>query len=1003
MKRTDISRITEELEHLLMRNSAMPGTEENEIRSKENIEQTMRGRKPERKLEEKKSHIAGEDREPAQESHKAGPGPEEPETVFVPEWDEMLYESVKFTEDPKHRDREVSKDQDKAQGQDVQMPSGQAPDRQILNMQDAVPQAPSSQPWQPQKQSARKKAHRVKKASFHGKRKGEGQGRPWGFLRPWDALAAAFFVPVVVMVIIFVQRGIFPFGEESFLRTDMYHQYAPFFSEFQHKLKTGQSLLYSWDVGMGVNFSALYAYYLASPVNWILVLCPDSLTLEFMTYMIVIKIGLCGLSMAWYLRRHCQTKDFGIAFFGIFYALSGYMAAYSWNIMWLDCILLFPVITYGLERLVDEGKGMVYCIFLGLSILSNYYISIMTCIFLVFYFVALLVLEKWMSWKKFLARSAQFAGYSLLAGGLSAAVLVPEVYALRMTASGDINFPKTFTQYFSIFDMIARHIGNVETEIGLDHWPNIYCGVAVLMFVLLYLMCRKVPAREKAVYGLLILFFFASFSMNVLNFIWHGFHYPNSLPCRQSYIYIFLVLLVSYRAYMYLPGTSRRHLLTAFWGAVAFVLMAQKLVTEDHFKHFIIFYVAILFLAMYLGLICLYRKGPRYHGRALLCALAVVSLEAAVNTAVTSVTTTSRTAYKRDNQAVERLVAQVFPGGTFFRMEKVTRKTKNDGAWLHFPSVSLFSSTANADLTKLFRKLGCESSTNAYSITGGTPLIDMLFAVKYGIYSEEQTETALHSLVKEEHGSWLYENTYTLPVGFVVSTNFDNEWDLEAGNPVDVQNSLAASAGAGPVLEAVLDTKVEGKSQSFYPETSGEYFAYVSNKKIEKVKATTKRGTQTFNNIDRGYLLELGYCEEGYEVTLTAEDTSEEMWADIYRFSEVNLDTVYQYFAGEPWSLTRWTETSLEGKVACEDYSLLMTSVPYDQGWRILVDGQEQEAQKVMDAFIGIRLEPGRHTVYMTYMPQGLKTGILITLGSVMVLAGIGGGGYLMRKRRGAN
>ena len=150
-------------------------------------------------------------------------------------------------------------------------------------------------------------------------------------------------------------------------------------------------------------------------------------------------------------------------------------------------------------------------------------------------------------------------------------------------------------------------------------------------------------------------------------------------------------------------------------------------------------------------------------------------------------------------------------------------------------------------------------------------------------------------------------------------------------------------------------------------------------------------------------LLELGYCEEGYEVTLTAEDTSEEMWADIYRFSEENLDTVYQYFAGEPWSLTRWTETSLEGKVACEDYSLLMTSVPYDQGWRILVDGQEQEAQKVMDAFIGIRLEPGRHTVYMTYMPQGLKTGILITLGSVMVLAGIGGGGYLMRKRRGAN
>ena len=155
------------------------------------------------------------------------------------------------------------------------------------------------------------------------------------FIRPGDGLIASFLVPVLVMLIIFLQRGIFPFGEESFLRTDMYHQYAPFFSEFQYKLTHGGSLLYSWDVGMGVNFAALYAYYLASPLNWLLVLCPKNLIIEFMTYSIVLKTGLAGLSMAWYLRRHCNTRDFGAAFFGIFYALSGYMAAYSWNIMWL--------------------------------------------------------------------------------------------------------------------------------------------------------------------------------------------------------------------------------------------------------------------------------------------------------------------------------------------------------------------------------------------------------------------------------------------------------------------------------------------------------------------------------------------------------------------------------------------------------------------------------------------------------------------------------------------
>lgn len=95
--------------------------------------------------------------------------------------------------------------------------------------------------------------------------------------------------------------------------------------------------------------------------------------------------------------------------------------------------------------------------------------------------------------------------------------------------------------------MLARHIGNVETETGLDHWPNIYCGVAVFLFFLLYLACKKISAKEKTVYCGLLLLFFASFSVNALNFIWHGLHYPNSLPCRQSFIYIFLMLFVCFR------------------------------------------------------------------------------------------------------------------------------------------------------------------------------------------------------------------------------------------------------------------------------------------------------------------------------------------------------------------------------------------------------------------------------------------------------------------------
>ena len=816
-------------------------------------------------------------------------------------------------------------------------------------------------------------------------------------VRPSDGLLAAFFVPMVIMIIIFAQRGIFPFGEESFLRTDMYHQYAPFFSEFRYKLTHGGSLLYSWNMGMGVNFAALYAYYLASPLNWLLVLCPKNYVIEFMTYMIVFKIGLSGLSFSWYLRRHNRTRDFGVAFFGIFYALSGYMAAYSWNIMWLDCILLFPLIMLGLERLVKEKKCILYCITLGLSILSNYYISIMICIFMVFYFVALLVLEGWKSWKDVLINAGLFALFSLLAGGLSAAVLLPEIYALQSTASGDFNFPQTISSYFSIFDMIARHLPAVEPEIGLDHWPNIYCGVAVLMFFLLYLGCRKISQREKIVMCSMLLFFFASFSVNVLNFIWHGFHYPNSLPCRQSFIYTFLILLACYEAYTHLHEIPWKHVVTAFFASVIFVLLAQKLITDEAY-HFSVFYVAILFLSIYAGLVGLYQKGVSRNVLVLL-ALGVVSLEAAVNTTVTSVTTTSRTSYIKDNKASSELVASLMPNTSFYRIEKVTRKTKNDGAWMNFPTVSLFSSTANADLTAFFKKLGCESSTNAYSITGSTPLVDALFAVKYALYSEETPDDGVSVPVSSKDEMYLRENTYALSLGFVVPYDLENNWQLDRTNPAEVQNDLSVVLGASPVLSEI-PSEINGTSFTFTPEEDGDYYVYVSNKKVEKVNAQLGERTKNFDNVSRGYLLELGHLKSGEKITLKNDDNDQDLVAAAYRFLPEGLESVYNILNRNSMKLAKWTDTQIHGTVTAEKAGLLFLSIPYDKGWTIKVDGKAVEPYKVFDTFLSVHMTAGTHDISLEYMPQGLKTGGIITAGSMVVLLTFAGLSAVKRKKR---
>lgn len=818
-------------------------------------------------------------------------------------------------------------------------------------------------------------------------------------LRPGDSLLAAFFVPVLVLVVIFAQRGIFPFGEECFLRTDMYHQYAPFFSEFQYKLTHGGSLLYSWDIGMGVNFSALYAYYLASPMNWLVALCPRQFLIEFMTVLIVIKTGLSGLFFTWYLRKHTGTREFGSCFFGIFYALSGYMAAYSWNIMWLDCILLFPVILFGLERLVKEKKGMVYCIALGLSILSNYYISIMICIFMVIYAAVLVILYPPKKGKEFAATAGRFTLYSLLAGGLAAVVLLPEIYALQATASGNFDFPKTVSSYFSIFDMIARHIGNVQTEIGLDHWPNIYCGVAVLMLLLLYLGNKNIKIKEKAVYFSLLLFFYASFSVNVLNFIWHGFHYPNSLPCRQSFIYIALVLVMCYKAYLELKNTPWKHIVMAFWGAAAFVILAEKLVDNEEQFHFAVFYAAILFLALYTGCIYLYHSRKWCRDGVLLAVLGLVFCESAVNMAVTSIPTTSRTAYVKDNEDT-MLLADSIRSSVFYRIEKGESRTKNDGAWMNFPSASLFSSVASAAMSDFFKSVGCESSTNAYSVKGSTPFIDALFATRYGIYPDQQPADGLKEQIGRQGSMWFYENKYTLPVGFVMPQDMETNWVLDSGNPANVQNDLSSVLGVSNLLVPAEGVS-EGKKLTFTADASGDYYVYVTNKKVEEVSAEIGERSLSFDNVDRGYFLELGYLPKGQEVILQSQtDGNPAMQAEIWRFDSEAMEEIYQCLSKSPLELSSWTDTGLAGSINTPEGGTMFTSIPYDKGWKIWVDGTAVSGRPVFDAFLGVDLEPGEHKIRLSYEPQGLKTGAVITGVSAAAVAALAVCGWMKNKKK---
>lgn len=793
----------------------------------------------------------------------------------------------------------------------------------------------------------------------------------------------AFLIPIFIMIGIYIGRGIYPFGKECFLRTDMYHQYAPFFAEFYNKIKNGGSLLYSWNIGVGVNFTALYAYYLASPLNWLIYLSPQEYIIEFMSILIILKIALSSLTFSIYLSKHFNTKHMGIIVFSIFYALSSYIAAYSWNIMWLDCMVLLPIIVLGLERLVKENKCLLYSISLGLAILSNYYISIMICIFLVFYFFILIftlntVEEKKHYFKKFI----NFGVFSLLAGGCAAFLILPEFFALQLTSSGDISFPENLSTYFSVFDVASRHLMNIETSVLSGNYPNVYCGLPVLILFPLYIISKAINTKEKILKILLLFVFIISFNMNIPNFIWHGFHFPNSLPCRQSFIYIFLILTMSYEAFREIKYYSDKQICGVFCGVVAFIFLIEKLLVEYNFS---IIYLSLLFVGVYM-LIAYFYRIQRFRSAIIVFFLIFISIsEVTINTNATSVSTTNRKNYTMDREPIKELTDKIMQDDTdFYRIEKLYRRTKNDTAWHNIRGVSLFSSTASEPLTKLLDSLGFMNSTNAYSYEGATPLTSAIFSVKYLLTKKHIEDNDLLKFQDATGEISLYKNNYALPLGFMVNKEL-KEMPNYTKNPFVVQNEFIDRAVNGEAIFDSINNTTNNDIITIHNDKTQHVYIYIQSQNIEKIRVDYD-GLSTEYELDKKQqIVDLGICEAGKTIDIKNSD-DKELKISSYSFDESKFKTVYEKLNTNPLKISHFDDTNIKGVVNADRDGLLFTSIPYDKGWNIKVDSIEVEPLDFKNALIMVDIPQGEHTIEFNYIPEGFELGKIISISSVILL-----------------
>jgi len=197
----------------------------------------------------------------------------------------------------------------------------------------------------------------------------------------------AFLLPLIIMCVVFFELKITPFGHRNLLFSDMGAQYIPILENLRHTILNGQFHLFSFSLGTGSGILPLLTYYVISPFNLLIFLFSAAHLPTAITWIIILKISTIGLSMAVFLRHAFLRSGWSMLLFSTAFSLCGFVAMYFYDMMWLDALIWLPLVALGLHRIVSRHRYGLYTVSLTATIICNYYLGYMTCLFSVMYFI----------------------------------------------------------------------------------------------------------------------------------------------------------------------------------------------------------------------------------------------------------------------------------------------------------------------------------------------------------------------------------------------------------------------------------------------------------------------------------------------------------------------------------------------------------------------------------------------------------------------------------------
>ena len=649
----------------------------------------------------------------------------------------------------------------------------------------------------------------------------------------WNYLALSFFIPFIGFLSVMLFGGYVPFGNKvSMLYSDMYHQYYPFFVSFRNMLLNRESPLYNWDIGMGLDFLGLYSYYLASPLNLLSVLLPESWTLAYFSLLSPIKLSLASLFFAVFLKKMFNQNDLSITLFGCFYGLCAWVLGYQWNVMWLDTFALLPLVALGTISLLRDKKFFLYTVSLFLSIFVNYYIGLFTCVFVFLIFICYEIC-RFKSISSFLFDLFRIAIFSLLAIGMTAILELPTLAALQTTQSSVNKFPEGFrlniadkNTWQGLLDAMRQVAGNMGGGFPTlkEGLPNLYCGVGTIVLAFLYLTSGRIKIRDKICSVFLLLFFIVSFIIRQLDYIWHGFHFTNMIPYRFSFLFSFVLLYMAYKAYLLRRDFKMWQVIVAGVLALAILACSNDITDPVYIAYNAIFFLFYFLILLYPTLLRVLPKNASKEKRIAhkklqrerrdICAVLLATtmfLEIVMNLVNFGVgivynpdpsdkIRTGITNYPKGTENAKLAIEYMKENETnsvFYRSEVTHSQTYNDGALNNYNGITTFTSSANVKVTEFMRDLGygAKNTYNRYCFEESSPVSNLFLGLKYMIERDGNVEmNSYFDVVESFDNVHLLKNNAYLPLGFLSNVQLASV-DFNQNTAIfDFQNELLTAA-----------------------------------------------------------------------------------------------------------------------------------------------------------------------------------------------------------------